>query len=82
MKETDQLKKLMETISKTRVGDVDRMTGEIERMPDDIISFDWKASPEDVIQTLNNALEATGVQFKIYDDGSDQVHVAMIRVDY
>ena len=82
MKETEQLKKLMEAMSPVKVGDLDPMTGEREVMPDNVISFDRKASPEEVINTINQNLAGWGIQFKTYTDGSYTLYVEIKNVDY
>ena len=90
MKETDQLKKLMESIDSTyrpvdeadvTVGDTDPMTGEIESMPENVFRVDWKTSPEDLLNMLSGELGNYGIIFKTYDDGSDDVVFEIKRVD-
>lgn len=80
MNEADQLKKLMEAI--TQVGEPDPMTGELEQMPEEPMVFDWKTSPETVINTLNKNLAGYGIQIRMYADESDTLNAKIVRVDY
>lgn len=44
-----------------------------------IESVDWKASPEDTLEAIDNQLATMGYEIEIFDDGSDSVVFRIIH---